>query len=124
MSNEIIQSVAYDNYDDLNISTSYFHKSSFYYFEYYLMMELPRIRYFFVLGNKLGVGTRVRQVLKIASNPCWVSKLIFTIIKKIKYSILIYNYSYKKPNAWLLYITMIINSFEKSNIHLKLLAFS
>jgi hypothetical protein len=87
------------------------------------MMELTRIRYFFVLGNKLGVGTRVRQALKFASNPHWVSKLIFTIIKKIKYPILLYNYIYKKRNAWLLYITMIINSFEKSNIHLKLLGF-
>ncbi len=29
MSNEIIQNVAYDNYDDINMSTSYFHKSSF-----------------------------------------------------------------------------------------------
>jgi hypothetical protein len=78
MSNEIIQSVAYDTYDDFNMSISYFHKSSFYYFEYYLMMELTRIRYFFVLGNKLGVGIRVKQVLKIASNPCWVSKKLYT----------------------------------------------
>jgi len=99
MSNEIIQNVAYDNYDDFNMSTSYFHKSSFHYFEYYLMMELTRIRYLFVLGNKLGVGTRMRQALKFASNPRWVSKLIFTIIKKIKCPILIYNYIYKKTKC-------------------------
>jgi hypothetical protein len=29
MSSEIIESVAYDNYDDFNISTSWFHKKSF-----------------------------------------------------------------------------------------------
>jgi hypothetical protein len=78
MSNEIIQNVAYDNYNDFNMSTSYFHKSLFYYFEYYLMMELTRIRYFFVVGKKLGVGTRVMQVLEIASNPSWVSKKLNT----------------------------------------------
>jgi hypothetical protein len=33
MSSEIIQSVAYDNYDDFNMSNSYFHKISFHYFE-------------------------------------------------------------------------------------------
>jgi hypothetical protein len=33
MSSEIIQSVAYDNFDD-------FHKFSFHYFEDYLMMKL------------------------------------------------------------------------------------
>jgi hypothetical protein len=40
MSNEIIQSVAYDNYDDFNMSTSYFHKISFHYYEDYLMTKL------------------------------------------------------------------------------------
>jgi hypothetical protein len=40
MSSEIIQSVAYVNYDDFHISTSYFHKFSFHYFEDYLMMKL------------------------------------------------------------------------------------
>jgi len=41
MSSEIIQSVAYDNYDDF--STCQFHiftKNSFHYFEDYLMMKL------------------------------------------------------------------------------------
>jgi hypothetical protein len=40
---EIIQNVAYDNYDDLFstvVMTSYFHKISFHYFEDYLMMKL------------------------------------------------------------------------------------
>jgi hypothetical protein len=40
MSSEIIESVAYDNYDDFNISTSYFHKFSFHYFEDYFMTKL------------------------------------------------------------------------------------
>jgi len=41
MSGEIIQSVAYDNCDDFqHSSTWYFHKFSFYYFEDYLMMKL------------------------------------------------------------------------------------
>ncbi len=40
MSSEIIQGVAYDNYDDFHMSTSYFHKISFHYFEDYLMMKL------------------------------------------------------------------------------------
>jgi hypothetical protein len=40
MSSEIIQSVAYDNYDDFNMLTSYFPKISFHYFEDYLMMKL------------------------------------------------------------------------------------
>jgi hypothetical protein len=40
MSREIIQNVAYDNYDDFHHSTSYFHKISFHYFEDYLMMKL------------------------------------------------------------------------------------
>jgi hypothetical protein len=41
MISEIIQSVAYDNYDDFfNMSTSYFHKFSFCYFEDYLMTKL------------------------------------------------------------------------------------
>jgi hypothetical protein len=42
MSSEIIQSVVYDNnYDDfLNMSTSYFHKISFHYFEDYLITKL------------------------------------------------------------------------------------
>jgi hypothetical protein len=35
-SSEIIQSVAYDNYDDFqHISTSHFHKNSFHYFQDY-----------------------------------------------------------------------------------------
>jgi hypothetical protein len=37
---EIIQSATYDNYDVFNMSTSYFHKFSFYYFEDYLMTNL------------------------------------------------------------------------------------
>jgi hypothetical protein len=40
MSSEIIQSVAYENYDDFNISTSFFHKISFHYFEDYVMTKL------------------------------------------------------------------------------------
>jgi prophage maintenance system killer protein len=41
MSTEIIQGVAYDNYDDFfNMSTSYFHKISFHYFGDYLMTKL------------------------------------------------------------------------------------
>jgi hypothetical protein len=40
MSSEIIQNVAYENYDDFNISTSYFHKISFHYFEDYLTTKL------------------------------------------------------------------------------------
>jgi hypothetical protein len=32
MSSEIIQTVAYDNYDEFHMSTSYFHKFSFHYF--------------------------------------------------------------------------------------------
>jgi hypothetical protein len=40
MSGEIIQGVAYDNYDDFqHTSIWYFHKISFYYFEDYLMMK-------------------------------------------------------------------------------------
>jgi hypothetical protein len=42
MSSEIIQIVAYDNLCFIfNISTSYFHKFSFHYFEYYLVTKLP-----------------------------------------------------------------------------------
>jgi len=37
MSNEIIQSVAYDNFQHMKFI---FHKNSFLYFEYYLMMKL------------------------------------------------------------------------------------
>ncbi len=40
MSSEIILNVAYDNHVDFNMSTSYFQKKSFHYFEDYLMMEL------------------------------------------------------------------------------------
>jgi hypothetical protein len=40
MSNETIQNVAYDNYDIFIMSTSYFHKISFHYFEDYLMTKL------------------------------------------------------------------------------------
>jgi hypothetical protein len=41
MSSEIIESVAYDNYDDFfNMSTSYFHINSFHYLEDYLMTKL------------------------------------------------------------------------------------
>jgi len=43
MSSEIIQSVAYDNYDDFNMSTSYFHKNWFHYFDDYLMMNLTLV---------------------------------------------------------------------------------
>ncbi len=39
MSSEIIQNVAHDNYDDFNMSTSYFQKISFHYFEDYLMTK-------------------------------------------------------------------------------------
>ncbi len=40
MSSEIIQSVAYDNYDDFQQVNLYFHEISFHYFEDYLMTEL------------------------------------------------------------------------------------
>jgi hypothetical protein len=40
MNSEIIQSVAYRNYDGFNMSTSYFHKNSFHYFEDYLLTKL------------------------------------------------------------------------------------
>ncbi len=40
MNNEIIQGVACFNYDDFNMSISYFHKISFHYFGDYLMMKL------------------------------------------------------------------------------------
>jgi len=40
MSSEIIQSVAYDNYDNFQHATSYFHKKSFHYFDNYLMTNL------------------------------------------------------------------------------------
>ncbi len=40
MSSEIIHNVAYDNYDDFNMSTPYFHKFSFLYLEDYLMTKL------------------------------------------------------------------------------------
>jgi len=40
MSSEIIQSVAYDNYDNFQHATSYFHKKSFHYFDNYLMTSL------------------------------------------------------------------------------------
>jgi hypothetical protein len=40
MSTEIIQSVAYDNFMIFSMSTWYFHKISFHYFEDYSMMKL------------------------------------------------------------------------------------
>jgi len=40
MSSEIIQGVAYYNYEIFNMSTSYFHKISFHYFGDYLMTKL------------------------------------------------------------------------------------
>jgi hypothetical protein len=41
MSSEIVQSVAYDNYDDFStFQLHIFHKISFHYFEDYLMMKL------------------------------------------------------------------------------------
>jgi hypothetical protein len=40
MSSEFIQSAAYDNYDDFQQSTSYFHKISFHYFKDYLRTKL------------------------------------------------------------------------------------
>jgi hypothetical protein len=40
MSNEINQSVAYDNYDDFQHLKFIFHKNSFLYFEDYLMTKL------------------------------------------------------------------------------------
>jgi hypothetical protein len=40
MSSEIIQSVAYVNCNDFNMSTSCFHKNSFHYFQDYLMTKL------------------------------------------------------------------------------------
>jgi hypothetical protein len=40
MSSEIIQSVAYDNYDDFQHVNFILHKISFHYFENYIMMEL------------------------------------------------------------------------------------
>jgi hypothetical protein len=46
MSREIIQSVAYDNYDDFQHVNFVFHKFSFHYFEDYLMTKLTLgIRY-------------------------------------------------------------------------------
>jgi hypothetical protein len=47
MSNEIIQSVAYDNYDDFqHVKTSYFHKISFHYFQDYLTKKLTLSKVF------------------------------------------------------------------------------
>jgi hypothetical protein len=40
MSSEIIHSVTYDKNDEINMSTSYFHKISFHYFGDYLMTKL------------------------------------------------------------------------------------
>jgi hypothetical protein len=41
MSSEIIQNVAYDNYDDFqHVNFIYPHKKSFHYFEDYLMTKL------------------------------------------------------------------------------------
>jgi hypothetical protein len=40
MSSEIIQSVAYDNYDNFKHVDVIFHKISFHYFEDYLMTKL------------------------------------------------------------------------------------
>jgi len=36
----MIQSVAYDNYDNFQHAISYFHKKSFHYFHIYLMTNL------------------------------------------------------------------------------------
>jgi len=40
MNSEIIESVAYDNYDDFQHVNFNFHKISFHYFEDYLMTKL------------------------------------------------------------------------------------
>jgi hypothetical protein len=41
MSREIIENIAYDNYDDFqHVNFIIFHKISFHYFEDYLMMKL------------------------------------------------------------------------------------
>jgi hypothetical protein len=40
MNSNIIQNVAYDNYDNFYMSTSYFQKNSFHYFDDYLMTNL------------------------------------------------------------------------------------
>jgi hypothetical protein len=40
MSSEIIQSVAFDSYDDFQHVNVIFHKFSFHYFEDYLMIKL------------------------------------------------------------------------------------
>jgi len=43
MNIETIQSVAYDIMIIFNMSTSYFHRNSFHYFEDYLMMKLTLV---------------------------------------------------------------------------------
>jgi hypothetical protein len=47
MSNEIIQSVAYDNYDDFqHVKFIYIHNKSVHYFEDYFLMKLSfKVRY-------------------------------------------------------------------------------
>jgi hypothetical protein len=50
MSNEIIQSVAYDNYDDFQHIKFIFQKNSFLYFEDYLMMNWPLCKVFIMFS--------------------------------------------------------------------------
>ncbi len=69
------------------------------------------------------VVTRVGQVLETEPNPpvsAWASELIPTVIKKIKYPVLIYKHSLSKNQKLsYYYITTVLNFFQNPNNHLE-----
>jgi len=69
------------------------------------------------------VATRVGQVFETEPNPpvsAWASELIPTVIKKLKYPVLIHKHGLLKNQILsYYYITMILNFFQNPNNHLE-----
>jgi hypothetical protein len=57
-------------------------------------------------------------ILETSPNTPWISSLV-TMVIKIKYSILTYNYVYKRNPNYLIYVITFLNFLKKSNNHLK-----